>query len=297
MFPREFSEGTGRLLVNRQTPPSTLVDTLRDTFELPFFLCVPVLSNVRRSASCCRDGSRRPEPSSRRSTRETSRPSRPSPPSISVSVENMRIGVLKETDRLKTEFFANISHEFRTPITLTLGPLEQWLAGRYGELSREGREQVVLMQRSQERLLGLVNQILDLAKLEAGGALLQAARTPHVNALVERRTAEFRPAAARRGIEVGLVLDPALEGADLYVDREKLDRLLVNLLSNALKFTREGRIDVATWVRDGAFWLQVADTGIGIKEDQLPLHLRPVPPGGWERVAGARRHRHRPRAG
>lgn len=86
---------------------------------------------------------------------------------MAASIRNMRVGVLEEMDRLKTQFFANISHEFRTPITLTLGPLEQVLNGRYGPIGPEVAEQLGTMRRNQERLLALVNQILDLAKLEA----------------------------------------------------------------------------------------------------------------------------------
>ena len=190
---------------------------------------------------------------------------------ISASVENIRIGVLKETDRLKTEFFANISHEFRTPITLTMGPLEQLMAGRYGDVSNEAREQLFLMQRSQERLLGLVNQILDLAKFEAGGVRLQASHTPFINKIIQRRVAQFRTMAADRGLETRLKLASEVDGAALYIDREQFDKLLTNLLANAVKFTRAGFVEISTWCREGALWLQVADSGIGIKEDQLPF--------------------------
>ena len=270
LFPREFSEGTGRLLVNRRVAPTPLIEQLHHAFELPFFLCVPVLVE-RKPIGLLLSGRIKEAgsvfPPLDEGDVETFRAIAGL---ISASVENMRIGILKETDRLKTEFFANISHEFRTPITLTLGPLEQFLGGRYGDLSTEAREQLLVMQRSQERLLSLVNQILDLAKLEAGAVRLQAAPTPRVNALIKRRVDPFRLAAAQRGIEVRLLLDPAVDGANLYVDRERFDRLLVNLLSNALKFTREGSIEASTRLRDGSFWLQVADTGIGIKEDQLP---------------------------
>ena len=100
-------------------------------------------------------------------------------------------------------------------------------------VSAKSRAQLLTMQRSQERLLGLVNQILDLAKLEAGGVQLQAARTPHLNVLVARRVAPFRAAAAERRIDVVLELGDRLDGADLYLNRQKFDQLLVNLLANA----------------------------------------------------------------
>jgi signal transduction histidine kinase len=100
---------------------------------------------------------------------------------ISASVQNMRISVLEEMDRLKSEFFANISHEFRTPITLTLGPLEQVLTGRYGEVPGPVRDQLIVMRRNQQRLLELINQILDLVKLEAGRMELRCAPMPEVN--------------------------------------------------------------------------------------------------------------------
>jgi signal transduction histidine kinase len=189
---------------------------------------------------------------------------------ISASVENLRIGVLTEMDRLKTEFFANVSHEFRTPITLTLGPLEQILAGRHGEVPPAVGDQLRMMWRNQERLLGLINQILDLAKLEAGNMRLSAAPMPDMNRFVEERAGHFRTSAERRGIELRLSLDPRVREADLVVDHEKLDRLLFNLLSNALKFTKTGTIEVATELHQGALRLTVADTGIGIKENQLP---------------------------
>ena len=189
---------------------------------------------------------------------------------ISACVENMRISVLEELDRLKTEFFANISHEFRTPITLTLGPLEQVLAGRHGEVPGSMRYQLAVMQRNQQRLLELTNQILDLAKLEAGRMELRCAPMREINRFVELRAAQFRTAVERRGLDLRLMLDQQLDGADLYVDREKFDRVLVNLLSNAVKFTPEGSIVVSTKQEREAFRLTVADTGVGIVPDELP---------------------------
>jgi class 3 adenylate cyclase/CheY-like chemotaxis protein/predicted Ser/Thr protein kinase len=171
---------------------------------------------------------------------------------------------------LKTEFFANISHEFRTPITLSIGPLEQLLTGRYGPLSDEARTQIDLVVRNQERLLGLVNQILDLAKLEAGRMALRASPVADVNRFIRDRAEPFGTAGINRDVQLRLSLDPALEGVSLYLDREKFDKLFFNLLSNARKFTKKGFIDVATARRGDRFELTITDTGIGIEEDQLP---------------------------
>ncbi|MEW6587146.1 MAG: response regulator, partial [Nitrospirota bacterium] len=172
-------------------------------------------------------------------------------------------------DRLKTEFFANISHEFRTPITLTLGPIEQMLKGRQGIISDPIREELVIMERNQERLLRLVNQILDLTKLEAGSMGLKAAPMPDMNQFVRERLENFCSLAEKRGLQLIASLDPQVYGAELYIDREMFDKLLLNLLSNALKFTKEGYVEISTGIHEGVFCLVVKDTGIGIKKHQL----------------------------
>jgi signal transduction histidine kinase/class 3 adenylate cyclase len=268
--PPELATGMERLIVNKASLTTPFVEHIQSAFELPFFVCVPVLIDQRPIALLVAGRLRESKPLY--------------PPLdqgdldtfvaitglISASIRNMQVGVLEEMDRLKTQFFANISHEFRTPITLTLGPLEQLLNERYGEIGDEVRDQLRIMRRNQERLLVLVNQILDLAKLEAGEMRLRAARTPEINRLVAAVAAQFEAAAADRGVALRLSRAPVAAGVDLYVDREKFERLLVNLLSNALKFTKQGHIEIATDVEADVFRLTVSDTGIGIKEDQLP---------------------------
>ncbi|KAB2841344.1 response regulator [bacterium] len=177
---------------------------------------------------------------------------------------------LKELDRLKEDFFANVSHEFRTPITLTLAPLEAALKGRYGDFGPELRGQFGIMIRNQQRLLGLINQILDISKVNAGAATLKAARIPDFNAFVQERLDSFRPAAEARKIAVRHSFDPLASGMEIYIDREKFDKILLNLLSNALKFTKEGFIEASTEIQGDRLVLKVADTGMGIRESELP---------------------------
>ena len=269
-FPPEFAGGSGLLLVNKKTTPTPLIETLRQTFELQYFVCVPIMVEARPiglllSGRVKEAGSLFPP--MEQGDVETFQAIAAL---ISFSVENMRIGALREMDRLKTDFFANVSHEFRTPITLTLGPLEGLLMGRYGEVSDMVRQQALVMQRNQQRLLGLINQILDLAKLEAGGMQLQAAPMPDMNRFVDDRVRQFRSMAEGRGLELSVLLAPEVVGADLLIDREKFDKVLFNLLSNACKFTKEGSVEVSTDIHHGAFRVTVTDTGIGIKADQLP---------------------------
>jgi signal transduction histidine kinase len=269
-FPHEFASGEGLLIATRATEPTPLIARLRDAFGLPFFIGVPVI--VEGAPIGLLLSGRLKE-------------ARPLYPPlndgdvdtfhaiaglISASVQNMRISVLEEMDRLKTEFFANISHEFRTPITLTLGPLEQLLSGGRDELPGSARKKLEVMQRNQQRLLELINQILDLAKLEAGRVELRCAPMLDINRFVEQRAAQFRPVADRRDVELRLALDERLDGAPLYVDAAELDRLVVNLLSNAVKFTHEGSVEVSTERAGDAFRLAVADSGVGIATDELP---------------------------
>ena len=269
-FPPEFARGEGLLVVNRATEASPLIEQLQHTFDLPYFVCLPVIVEGTLIGLLLSGRLKEARPLYPPLDQGDVDTFQAIAGLISASVQNMRIAVLEEMDRLKTEFFANISHEFRTPITLTLGPLAQLAAGRYGELPAAVREQVEIMLRNQERLLELINQILDLAKLEAGGMTLRCSRLKNVNLFVEECAAQFRSAAERRGVELRLTLDDSLDGAELYVDQEKLDRVLVNLLSNAVKFTHEGAIEVATERVDGAVRLTVADTGVGIASDDLP---------------------------
>ena len=177
---------------------------------------------------------------------------------------------LERLNQVKDTFIANISHEFRTPITLTLGPLQHVLAGQCGELPPEAASQLQVAERSQHRLLRLVDELLDLASLEQGARQLRVARVEDVNRFLEEWTAPFRTVAELRGVEVRLRLDPRAAGADLWLDHDEFDIVLANLLSNALKFTERGRIEITTEVSDRELILTVADTGSGIAEDDLP---------------------------
>lgn len=269
-FPGEFQEGTGLLLVNKASEPSPLVEELREALELPFFIAVPVMGEQRPIGVLLSGRLKESLPLYPPLDQGDVDTFQAIAGLITTSVQNMRVAVLEEMDRLKTDFFANISHEFRTPITLTIGPLEQVIAGRHGSVSDEVRDRLVMMRRNQERLLGLVNQILDLAKMEAGGMELTAAPVEDVNGVIHRTVEQFRGTIEKQGIRLRESLDPRAAHAELYLDREKFDRLLFNLLSNAVKFTREGFIEVATQVLEDGFRVSVTDTGVGIKEDQLP---------------------------
>ena len=269
-FPPEFASGEGLLIVTRNTESAPLIERVREAFGLPYFICVPVIADGAPIGLLLSGRLTEAQPLYPPLDQGDADTFHAIAGLISASVQNMRISVLEEMDRLKTEFFANISHEFRTPITLTLGPLEQVLAGCYGEVRGPVRDQLTVMHRNQQRLLELINQILDLAKLKAGQMELRCAPMPEINRFIEQRAGQFGSAARLRGVDLRLALDERLDGADLCADREKLDRLLVNLLSNAVKFTREGWIEVRTERAGDQFRLTVADTGVGIAPDEQP---------------------------
>ena len=269
-FPAELSTGKGWLLVNKATPPTPLIDQLRETFELPYFVCVPVHADGDTLALILTGRLREVVPAAHPLNEGDVETLAAIAGLISNLVQNVQIALLEETNRLKTDFFANISHEFRTPITLTLGPISALIAGRHGALPGAAVDQLEIIQRNQERLLGLVNQILDIAKVEAGRMELGAARIPALNRFIEQRVQQFGPLAGKRGLELRCKLAPEVDGAEIYLDADKLDKILFNLLSNSHKFTARGFIEVTTAVHGGRFTLCVSDTGIGIRTDQLP---------------------------
>lgn len=192
--------------------------------------------------------------------------------------ERKRAEALAEIDRAKTAFFSNVSHEFRTPLTLMLGPLED-------ALTEEGllpvvRERLDVAHRNSVRLLQLVNSLLDFSRIEAGR--IEAVYEPvDLCTLTEELASVFRSAIEKAGLT--FVVDCSPTVAQIYVDREMWEKIIFNLLSNAFKFTFEGEIRVALREKDDRVELAVSDTGTGIPEAELP-HLFER----FHRVKGAR---------
>ena len=143
---------------------------------------------------------------------------------------------LKEIDRVKSRFFANISHEFRTPLTLIMGPIEQMLNGTVKNKAEQDNK-LRLMLRNSQRLLGLINQLLELSRFDSGKAKLQAVPQDIV-AFIKGLTASFENAALQRELELSFHAPDT--GITVYFDPEKLEEAVGNLLSNALKFTPAG---------------------------------------------------------
>ena len=180
--------------------------------------------------------------------------------------ERRRSEQLAELDRAKTAFFSNVSHEFRTPLTLMLGPLEDLLA-RSDSLPTDDRALLAVAQRNGIRLLRLVNTLLDFARIEAGRA--QATYQPtDLCVLTEDLASNFRSACERAGIR--LLVDCESVPDPVYVDREMWEKIVLNLLSNAFKFTFEGEIALRIRDADNGVVLTVSDTGTGIPPDELP---------------------------
>ena len=269
-FPPELVSGSCPLRFTGASATTPLSDDLRQAFELPFFICLPIRNQDSTIAILLTGRLKEARPLYPPLDQGDVDTLQAIAALISAFTRIRQIAVLEEKDRLKSAFFSHISHEFRTPITLTLGPLEGLLAGKSGAIPEAVLDQIRMVVRNQQRLLGLVNQILDLAKIESGTMPLAAVRTPDINGFIEERARQFRWVADRCGLALRIRLDPRLDGADLYIDPDKFDKLTLNLLSNAFKFTRQGYVEVTT-ERDGnVFRIRVTDTGEGIIRDHLP---------------------------
>lgn len=185
-----------------------------------------------------------------------------------VQREKARIDALVEIDRAKTMFFSNVSHEFRTPLTLMLAPLEEMLSEASVLTSRQ-RERLDIAHRNSVRLLKLVNTLLDFSRIEAGR--IEASYEPtDLGALTSDLASVFQSATQRAGLRL-IVNCPPIEEA-VYVDREMWEKIVFNLLSNAVKFTFDGEIEVSLRTNKGTAELSVRDTGTGIPAEELP-HL------------------------
>jgi signal transduction histidine kinase/CheY-like chemotaxis protein len=179
--------------------------------------------------------------------------------------ERRRAEALAELDRAKTQFFSNVSHEFRTPLTLILGPTEDVLANP--DTGPRNRASLEVIHRNAMRLLKLVNTLLDFSRIEAGRIDARYERTD-LSKLTAELASSFRSVIEKAGLELDLAFGPT--GGNAYVDRDMWEKIVLNLVSNAFKHTFDGSVSVALHERDGAAELVVRDTGIGISPDQIP---------------------------
>lgn len=181
--------------------------------------------------------------------------------------ERQRTEALAELDRAKTLFFTNVSHELRTPLTLILSPLEELLAA--GPESSEQREQLDLIRRNALRLLRLVNTLLDFSRAESGriDALFQPTE---LAAVTTDLASAFRSAIEAAGLRLVVQCPPL--GEPVWVDREAWEKIVLNLLSNALKFTLDGEIAITLRREGSEVVLQVRDSGVGVPPNEQP-HL------------------------
>ncbi|MGQ0744158.1 MAG: SpoIIE family protein phosphatase [Acidimicrobiales bacterium] len=180
--------------------------------------------------------------------------------------ERRRAEALADLDRAKTAFFQNVSHEFRTPLTLMLGPLDA-LSRRRDPLPDDALTEIATAGRNARRLLGLVNSLLDFSRLASGGthATFRPTQLAEVTSDI---AAMFRSAIHAAGLE--LVVDCPPLATPVYVDPAMWETVVVNLMSNALKFTLSGSITVALSAVDDRIELEVSDTGEGIAANEIP---------------------------
>ena len=193
-----------------------------------------------------------------------------------------RVDALAEIDRAKTAFFSNVSHEFRTPLTLMLGPLEDILVKTADEPFGEYRSMVQVAHRNGMRLLKLVNTLLDFSRLEAGR--MQAHFEPvDLAAYTADLASSFQSAVDMAGLRLNI--DRGKLDRPVYVDRDMWEKIVLNLLSNAFKFTFEGAINIEVSLSPDSRAAQVTirDTGTGIPQHELPTLFE-----RFRRVEGAR---------
>jgi signal transduction histidine kinase len=192
--------------------------------------------------------------------------------------ERRRAEALAEIDRAKTTFFSNVSHELRTPLTLIMSPVEELLSEK--NHPPEEREMLDLVHRNGLRLQKLVNTLLDFSRIEAGR--IQADYEPaDLGKITEELASNFRSAMEKAGLAFKIDCETLPE--PVYIDRDMWEKVVLNLLSNALKFTFAGGVTLALRAREKQAELTVQDTGIGISESELPHIFE-----RFRRVAGAK---------
>jgi PAS domain S-box-containing protein len=182
--------------------------------------------------------------------------------------ERRRADALAEIDRAKTLFFSNVSHEFRTPLTLMLGPVQDALNDSSASaLDPVQRQRLDVAQRNSLRLLKLVNTLLDFSRIEAGRANANFQPTD-LSGFTAELASNFHSATEKAGLKLEIECEPLPQ--HVPVDRDMWEKIVFNLLSNAFKFTFEGGISIRMRAADNGAELVVRDTGVGIPSHELP---------------------------
>ena len=186
---------------------------------------------------------------------------------MAYEAERKRAEALAEIDKAKTVFFSNISHEFRTPLTLMLGPLEDLLTQPQSRLTDEEKNKIETTHRNSMRLLRLVNNLLDFSRIEAGRAKAQFQLTD-ISTFTRDLAGSFRSVIENAGLYFNVNCEHIIQ--PIYVDRSMWEKIVLNLLSNAFKYTLTGGITISLSVKNNNAVLSIGDTGVGIPREELP---------------------------
>ena len=172
----------------------------------------------------------------------------------------------EEADRLKSAFLATMSHELRTPLNSIIGFTGILRQGLPGPLNDEQKKQLAMVQNSADHLLALINDVLDISKIEAG-QLNVASASFDMKAAVLKTVQTMRPLAEKKGLD--LEVEIAETVGTIQSDHRRVEQILLNILSNAIKYTEKGRVRIDCVVRNGFVHTTIADTGIGIRKDDM----------------------------
>ncbi len=192
---------------------------------------------------------------------------------IAVAIENARLyEAAQEADQLKSAFLASMSHELRTPLNSIIGFTGIILQGLAGPLSAEQTKQLGMIRDSARHLLALINDVLDVSKIESGQ--LEVANEPmNLPQAIEKVVRTVMPLAEMKGLS--LTADIAPEVGEVVSDQRRVEQILINLTNNAIKFTEQGNVHIECRAEDGYIATRVTDTGIGIKSEDLTKLFKP----------------------
>jgi signal transduction histidine kinase len=178
----------------------------------------------------------------------------------------------ESADRIKSAFLATMSHELRTPLNSILGFTGILLLGLVGQLNQEQEKQLTMIQESAQHLLELINDVLDISKIEAGQ--IELAREPFdIQTLIQKSIEKMTPLAENKGLALEVVIAPQI--GQLVGDKRRVEQILINLLNNAIKFTEKGTVSVEIQIEVERLVTSVSDTGIGIREEDLVKLFKP----------------------